>query len=82
MPKKEDAAKKRLMRKSLPNQIIPISCSDKGFQERWYRGRNILNFPHSYSMVLAGPPSSGKSTLIKNICIINIKEILELLSKT
>lgn len=65
--RQKELLKKR--RANLPNRILPISCSDKNFQERWYRGRSILNFPHSFSMVLAGPPSSGKSTLIKNVLL-------------
>ena len=65
----QEKQKQARLRASLPKKIIPVKCSDKGFQERWYRGRDLLNFPHSFSMVLAGPPSSGKSTLIKNILL-------------
>jgi hypothetical protein len=51
------------------NKIIPIECADKRFQEKWYSSRNMLNFPHSFRMIMCGPPSSGKSTVIKNILI-------------
>ena len=57
--------KKRLGR--LPKEIIPIPCSDKKFQEKWKPGRDLLNFPHSWRLILAGPPSSGKSTSIKKV---------------
>ena len=53
----------------LPTKIIPLGCADKTFQETWTQGRDLLNFPHSYRMVLLGPPSSGKSTMMKNILL-------------
>ena len=49
------------------NEIIPFKCSDKDWQEEWYQGRNLMNIPHSFRMVLTGLPSSGKSCTIKNI---------------
>jgi hypothetical protein len=54
------------MPKKLPNKILPIECSDKSFQEKWTEGRDILNFPWSFAWCLCGPPSSGKSTILKN----------------
>jgi len=55
---------------SLPNTIIPISNSDKkGWTEAWTPNRNLLNIPHPYRCILIGPPSSGKSTAIKNMLI-------------
>lgn len=54
----------------LPNEIIPIESSDKkGWREKWYEGRNLLNLPQSFRLICVGPPDSGKSTLIKNIII-------------
>ena len=54
----------------LPNEIIPMQSSDKkGWREKWYEGRNLLNLPHSFRLIAIGPPDSGKSTLIKNIII-------------
>ena len=54
----------------LPDEILPIPCSDKvGWTEKWQKGRNLLNLPHSWRGVFCGPPSSGKSTTIKNIIL-------------
>jgi len=54
----------------LPNKILPMPSSDKkGWREKWYEGRNMLNLPHSFRLLCLGPPDSGKSTLIKNIII-------------
>jgi len=58
--------KSRKPAKKLPNDILPIECSDKSFMECWKPGRNVLNFPHSFRWVLVGNPNSGKSTIIKN----------------
>lgn len=64
----------------LPDKIIPIPCSDKeGWTEKWSPGRNLLNIPHSFAGLFVGSPSSGKSTMIKNIilrCKPKFKEIL------
>ena len=57
---------------SLPDKIIPIPCSDKeGWSECWDtpKRRNLLNIPHSWSGFFIGPPSSGKSTMIKNLIL-------------
>jgi hypothetical protein len=53
----------------LPETILPIKCKDKGFQERWYEGRSLLNIPHSFRAIFAGPPSCGKTNFIKNLII-------------
>lgn len=54
----------------LPNKILPIPCSDKvGWTEHWYEKRNLLNIPHPWRSILCGPPSSGKSTVIKNMIL-------------
>lgn len=59
----------------LPNKIIPIPSSDKkGWREKWYEGRNLLNIPHSFRLIAIGPPDSGKSTLIKNVVLRAKKE--------
>ena len=58
--------KKKEKRLKLPNKIIPIPCADKdGWSEKWYPNRNLLNFPHSWRGVFCGPPSCGKTNLIK-----------------
>ena len=53
----------------LPDELIPISNSDKGFHESWHKGRNALNIPHPFRAVICGKPNSGKSTVIKNLLI-------------
>jgi hypothetical protein len=61
---------KKRKKKRLPNKILPIPCSDKvGWTEAWHPGRNLLNIPHSWRGIFCGPPSSGKSTTIKNIIL-------------
>ena len=52
--------------KRLPNKILPVKCADKSFQEKWYEGRDYLDFPWSMAWCLCSPPSGGKSTIIKN----------------
>lgn len=50
--------------------LLPIPCSDKtGWTESWDAKRNLLNIPHPWRGVSTGPPSSGKSTSIKNIIV-------------
>ena len=68
MPKKEKKVKKD--KKQLPDKVLPICSSDKkNWTEKWYPGRNLLNLPHSFRMICIGPPSSGKSCMIKNIIV-------------
>lgn len=54
---------------SLPNKIIPIRNRDKTFHERWYPGRNLLDIPHPFRMVLASKPNCGKTTVILNVIL-------------
>jgi hypothetical protein len=60
---------KKKKAQKLPETILPIKCKDKGFQERWYDGRSLLNLPHSFRAIFAGPPSCGKSNYCKNIIV-------------
>ena len=53
----------------LPNKILPIKCIDKKDAEFWSPERNLLNIPGPFRACLIGPPSSGKSTSIKNMLI-------------
>src|SRR5690554_2095038 len=54
----------------LPNKLIPFKNPEKeGWVEKWHEKRDLLNFPKSYRAVLCGPPSSGKSTVIKNLVV-------------
>lgn len=59
------------MPKQLPNKIIPLGNKDKKFQEKWsdIPNRNMLNFPHSFRMVVFSNPDCGKTTDVKNILI-------------
>ena len=57
------------MSKKLPKKIIPIKNPDKENHEVWVEGRDMLDFPAPYRMVLLGKPNSGKSTIIKNIVV-------------
>jgi hypothetical protein len=62
--------KTKSSKKELPNKLIPIICTDKeGWTESWTAGRNLLNIPHPFRLCAFGPPSSGKSTAIKNIIV-------------
>jgi hypothetical protein len=63
------AKKKKNPEKLFPNVILPMPNPDKKFDERWFDGRNLLNFPHSFRALFAGIPNSGKTTMIKNIII-------------
>lgn len=59
--------KQRGLPTALPDRILPLHNADKSFHETWYPGRNLLDIPHPFRMLLASKPNSGKSTLIKNI---------------
>ena len=51
----------------LPEEIIPLPNADKKFHERWYPGRDLLDIPHPFRMILASKPNGGKTTMIKNV---------------
>jgi hypothetical protein len=51
----------------IPREIIAIPNTDKAFHERWTRGRDPLNFPHPFRVIMAGPPNCGKGVCCKNI---------------
>ena len=61
--------KKKKVKHRLPNKLLALPNADKSFHERWYKGRNLLNFPHPWRGVFLGPPNCGKSTTIKNILL-------------
>ena len=50
-------------------KLIRIPNRDKTFHEAWYPGRNLLNIPHPFRAILAGPPNRGKSTICKNLLL-------------
>lgn len=58
---------KRTKRSSLPKQIVPLKNKDKADHEKWYSGRDLMDFPTPFCMYICAPRNSGKSTLIKNI---------------
>jgi hypothetical protein len=53
----------------LPKKIIPIPNADKGFHEKWIKGRDMLNIPHPFRCVCLGPPNMGKTTIVKNLIL-------------
>jgi hypothetical protein len=55
--KKPDYRKK--FKNRLPNKIVPIKNADKTNHEKWYKGRNICNFPRPYRCILVGGVNSG-----------------------
>jgi len=53
----------------LPKRLLAIRNADKGFHERWKKGRDLLNIPHPWRGIFVGPPGTGKSTTVKNLII-------------
>lgn len=53
----------------LPKKILPMPNKDKTFQESWYNGRDLLDFPHSWRCVISGRVGAGKTTIVKNLII-------------
>lgn len=68
MRKKHRKHKKHKSTK-LPDELFPIPNKDKKFQEEWYPGRNLLNFPHSFRCVITARPNTGKTSIIKHILV-------------
>lgn len=57
-------------RKKIPKEIILLKSGDKEHREKWFSGRDLMDFPGgSFRAIISGPPSSGKTNLIKNILI-------------
>jgi hypothetical protein len=61
----EQKTKKRVKNR-LPKRMLLIKSSDKGFHERWYKGRNPMNFCHPTRLVCAAKPNAGKTNYVKN----------------
>ena len=53
----------------MSNKLIAFENADKSKQEKWKQGRDWLDIPASWRGILCGPPSSGKSTIVKNLLI-------------
>lgn len=68
MPKANEQKKKKY-KIAFPKQIIKLANADKGFHEHWEPDRDMLNLPHPFRAIIAAPPHSGKSTVIKNILL-------------
>lgn len=66
---RESKKRKRKSMVPLPMKIIPMGNEDKHFHEQWHPGRDLLDIPHPFRMVLASRPHCGKTTVIKNIIL-------------
>ncbi len=55
--------------KDYPEELIHIPNPEKKYHESWVNGRNKLNFPHPFRMLLLGGVNSGKTNIIKNIIL-------------
>lgn len=53
----------------MSNKLIAFENADKSKQEKWKPGRDLLDIPASWRGIFCGPPSSGKSTIVKNLLI-------------
>lgn len=69
MPKRQKRKKTKKRKEKLPDELIILDNPDKLFHEDWTKGRNMLNFPHPFRMVIFGPPNMGKTNTIKNILL-------------
>jgi hypothetical protein len=49
--------------------LVPIHSPDKTFQEKWSKGRNLMNIPSSFRCCIFGKPGVGKTSFIKNMLI-------------
>lgn len=53
-----------------PKKILMIENKEKKFHEKWLAGRDELNFPHPYRLLLAShSPNVGKTLWVKNIVL-------------
>ncbi len=67
MSRSKDTKKQMKKERIFPDEIIHIPNKEKTFHEKWFDGRNKLNFPHPYRCLLLGGVNSGKTTIIQNI---------------
>lgn len=51
------------------DKLVPFVNADKGWHEKWTKGRNPLDIPHPFRALLTGPPGCSKSTTAKNLLI-------------
>ena len=62
MPKKKAG-------KKFKKEIFPFLSADKGHEERWYPGRDPMDFPKPIRAVFAGSPSCGKTRSVLNVIL-------------
>ena len=65
MPKKVNMKKET----EYPDEILHIKNLEKTYHESWYKGRNKLNFPHPFRMLLLGGVNMGKTNITKNVIL-------------
>ncbi len=51
------------------DELIHIPNKEKLYHEKWFKGRNKLNIPHPYRILLLGGVNRGKTNTLKNIII-------------
>lgn len=57
-------------KKKYPKKLLVIPNPEKKFHEKWEQGRDELNFPHPYRMLLCSiQPNLGKTTWVLNIIL-------------
>ena len=60
--------RRRRKKRSYPKgKFIVFTNPIKTFHEKWYKGRDLLDFPHPFRMIIAAAPNTGKTGIIKNI---------------
>jgi hypothetical protein len=64
---KKKKKKKKKRERRLPNKLFAIKNPDKLDHEKWYQGRNMLNFPAPFRGVIGGKPGTCKTTNVKHI---------------
>ena len=55
--------------KKFEKKIYPFLSTDKGFEEHWKPGRDPMDLPKPYRVVLSGAPSTGKTRTAKNLIL-------------
>lgn len=58
---------KKKKRIKLPQKLLYVPSCDKDFIEKWTKGRDPLNFPASFRIILCGKPGCSKTMMLKNI---------------
>ena len=61
--------KNKKFKQKLPNELIHIPNVSKKSHEKWYKGRNIANFPRPYRLINCGSVNSSKTNTAKNVIL-------------